>query len=94
MAACLGQAACADEDGDGFNDYCYFDFRDDQPLSPVVKIFSIDGRMQISLTDVRDNRIAWDGVDLMGRRCLPGVYLFTVEDGGRKLDSGMIYLVR
>ncbi|RJP82326.1 MAG: hypothetical protein C4524_00825 [Candidatus Zixiibacteriota bacterium] len=79
---------------DTFNDTLYFDFGDDSYADPRVNIFTLDGRLLVSLTTVAGNAIPWLGRDQGGRECLPGVYLYTFDDGGRKVASGMLYLAR
>jgi gliding motility-associated-like protein len=80
--------------GDGYNDELMFDFGDEHFSSPRVNIFGLDGRLVKSLDTVTDNGIRWDGRDRNGGECVPGSYLYTLEDGGQKKASGIIYLAR
>ncbi len=79
---------------DGFNDLLYFSFEDDRFTSPKVDIFQIDGIIITSLTVITDNAIVWNGRDRLGRLCLPGAYLYVFEDQGKKVKSGLVYLMR
>ncbi len=80
--------------GDRFNDTLHFNFGDEQFRAPVVKIFTIDGRLVRTLDDVNYDTIDWDGRDKNGSECAPGPYLYTFDDGGTKISSGIIYVAR
>jgi len=79
---------------DTYNDSLYFDFGDDRFAFPKVTIFTIDGRLVTSLDRVTDNAIVWLGRDPGGRECIPGAYLYVLQDAGVKITSGLIYLAR
>lgn len=79
---------------DSYNDTLYFDFGDDAFVNPKANVFTLDGRHVISLTQVENKAIVWMGKDKSGNLCLPGAYLFTFEDQGRKVTSGLIYVAR
>jgi hypothetical protein len=79
---------------DTYNDLLYFDFGDETYLAASVKIFTLDGRLVVSLSEQIGNVIRWDGEDRSGSACAPGSYLYVLEDGGRKVSSGIIYLAR
>jgi|GEM_PF-2910331 len=79
---------------DTYNDTLYFDFGDDQFSFPKVTIFTVDGRLVTSLDRVADNAIIWTGRDHGGRECIPGAYLYVLQDARIKITSGLIYLAR
>ena len=79
---------------DSYNDTLYFDFGDDTFTSPRASIFTLDGRLVITLTKVENNALVWMGKDKSGNLCLPGAYLYTFEDAGRKVSSGLVYVAR
>jgi hypothetical protein len=79
---------------DGYNDSLYFDFGDDVFIAPKITIFTIDGRLVTSLDEVTDNAIVWLGRDNRGNECIPGAYLYILQDSGTKITSGLIYLAR
>ncbi|MBD3165334.1 hypothetical protein GF324_01930, partial [bacterium] len=79
---------------DTYNDTLYFNFMDDGFSSPRVMIYTIDGKVIRSLDTRTRNHIFWNGLDQVGRKCLPGAYLYVLDDNGKKAKSGLIYLVR
>jgi hypothetical protein len=81
--------------GDGYNDTLKFDFGDERYGSPRVNIFSLDGRLVASLQSVEAQRfIYWMGKDRSGNDCPPGAYLYTLQDGDKKVASGIVYVAR
>ena len=79
---------------DRYNDTLYFAFGDEVYDAPVVKIFTIEGHLVRTLDHSVANSIEWDGRDDGGRECAPGPYLYTLDDGGKKISSGIVYVAR
>lgn len=79
---------------DGYNDTLYFDLGDDRFKSPAIEIFYLDGRAVTKLHEVRAGAICWNGRDRNGQNCAPGAYMYVFSDSQRKLQSGLIYVVR
>jgi len=78
---------------DGFNDAVDFDFSElADRSSPVVKIFSFNGRLVRTLSESSGSRLDWDGTDENGERLLPGVYLYVIELGGERVTRGSVTL--
>lgn len=85
---------------DSYNDSAKFDWKDvDQDLyAPVLRIFNIRGAVVATIPFDESNRDSgeydWDGRDDSGKPLAAGIYLWLIEDGGKKLGSGYISLVR
>lgn len=85
---------------DSYNDSAKFDWKDvDQDLyAPVLRIFNIRGAVVATIPFDRSVKDAgeyyWDGRDDRGEPLAAGIYLWVIEDGGKKLGSGYISLVR
>lgn len=80
--------------GDGYNDTLYFAFGDNRYQSPVVNIFSLDGRLVATERTVQTHAVIWLGRDRYGKDCAPGAYLYVFEDGDRRVSSGIVYVAR
>ena len=80
--------------GDSFNDRVGFGVAEFSLLQPVLRIFSFEGRLIRTNTDVEDGMLFWDGRDETGRDQRPGVYLFTIEDAQEVVASGHLTLAR
>ncbi len=80
--------------GDSYNDTLHFYFGDEIYSDPVIKIFTVDGKLVKTLEHAAQRSIDWDGRDRDGNDCAPGPYLYTFDDGGRKISSGIIYVAR
>ncbi len=80
--------------GDSYNDTLHFYFGDEIYGNPVIKIFTVDGKLVKTLDQAVHRGIDWDGRDRDGNDCAPGPYLYTFDDGGRKISSGIIYVAR
>jgi len=86
--------------GDTYNDATKFDWKDiDQDLyAPVLRIFNIRGAAVATIpfdkSISESGEYFWDGRDESGKPLAAGVYLWLIEDGGKKLGSGYISLVR
>ncbi|HEY3296519.1 MAG TPA: FG-GAP-like repeat-containing protein [bacterium] len=80
--------------GDGYNDTLHFAFGDNTYKWPVVTIFSLDGRLVSTERSFRSNSIVWLGRDRYGKECPPGAYLYTFQNGDKKITSGIIYVAR
>lgn len=85
---------------DSYNDSAKFDWKDvDQDLyAPVLRIFNIRGAVVATIPFDESSRDSgeydWDGRDDSGKPLAAGIYLWLIEDGGKKLGSGYISLVR
>ena len=80
--------------GDDVNDLVEFDVREFGLSQPTVEIYTFEGRLIRSLSDVSSGKIEWDGTDDSGERQPPGVYLYVVRDGGQDVASGQVTLAR
>ena len=78
---------------DGYNDIVDFDLsRLANISSPVVRIFSFNGRLVQTLRDFNGQSIQWNGTDNSGNQLRPGVYLYVIEENNRLLARGSITL--
>ncbi|RMH84582.1 MAG: hypothetical protein D6681_16550 [Calditrichaeota bacterium] len=80
--------------GDGKNDRAEFDLRQVVVSSPALEIFDFAGRRVYTLTGVQGNKMIWNGLDHSGRELLPGIYLFVLKDGGKRITTGYVVLAR
>lgn len=80
--------------GDGVNEVVKFDTREFGLNQPTVEIYTFEGRLIRSLSDVSSGKIEWDGTDDSGEKQPPGVYLYVVRDGGQDVASGQVTLAR
>jgi len=79
--------------GDGYNDEVVFQVAGMALTDPVVKIFDRGG---IEVREIRGSSqwLMWDGRNDSGREMEPGVYLYLLIDGNKKLNSGTVVLAR
>nr|WP_272509510.1 FG-GAP-like repeat-containing protein [Salinibacter ruber] len=80
--------------GDGVNEAVKFDTREFGLNQPTVEIYTFEGRLIRSLSDVSSGKIEWDGTDDSGEKQPPGVYLYVVRDEGQDVASGQVTLAR
>jgi len=79
--------------GDGKNDELLFDLTAFYLDDPRLMIFSLAG-VKLTTLAARNNIIYWDGRDETGRELPPGVYMYAISDGKRKIKSGVVTLAR
>lgn len=79
---------------DGFNDVVEFEVAEFGLTQPVLKIFSFEGQLIRTVDTVSGGRMRWDGRDDNEQEQPPGVYLYTVQEGGRTAASGHVTLAR
>jgi len=79
---------------DGFNDRAGINYAQIGINNPILKIYSIDGRLLRINTEPEGYTLYWDGFDKNGKSQLPGVYLFVLEDGNEVVATGTITLAR
>jgi outer membrane protein assembly factor BamB len=82
---------------DGRNDSAKVHFPGyNELIAPALRIYDLRGLAVRTIA--RSNRnefvIGWDGYDESRRLMLPGVYLWLLEDNGKKVGSGQIVLIR
>lgn len=77
---------------DSYNDRAGFRIEFLFLANPSIKIFSMGGRLIKELTKVENGYIYWDGTDKTGDLELPGVFLYVLLDGNRKVESGVVGL--
>ena len=80
--------------GDGYNDEVVFQVAGMGLDSPVVKIFDRRGMEVKEIKESSDYWLVWDGKNENGREMEPGVYLYLLMDGAKKLNSGTVVLAR
>lgn len=82
--------------GDTYNDRVKFDYKDFEVTEPVLRVFNIRGAVVATLELDDKGEYYWDGHDRQkgGKPLAAGIYLWLIEDGGKKLGSGYISLVR
>ena len=80
--------------GDSFNDRVGFGVTEFSLQQPVLRIFSFEGRLIRTNSEMEDGMLFWDGLDEGGREQRPGVYLFTIEDAQEVVASGHLTLAR
>ena len=83
--------------GDGVNEQAIFDFSAFNLVHPTLKIFTLTGRLIRRLEDqaaAGRRQFLWDGRDDDGRIPGPGVFIYLIEEGGRKVESGHVALIR
>lgn len=80
--------------GDTFNDAVTFQVTEFGLQTPVLRIFSFEGRLIRTEAELVDGFLTWNGQDESGRDQRPGVYLYTVEDDNQVVASGHITLAR
>jgi len=80
--------------GDGYNDEVVFQVAGMGLDSPVVKIFDRRGMEVKEIKESSDYWLVWDGRNENGREMEPGVYLYLLMDGAKKLNSGTVVLAR
>jgi hypothetical protein len=79
---------------DGFNDRAVFDFGELTLLQPQLKILKFNGSPLLTLTQPRNFTFEWNGRDDSGREQQPGIYLYILSDGDRRVASGYVVLAR
>ncbi|MDZ7298500.1 MAG: choice-of-anchor D domain-containing protein [candidate division KSB1 bacterium] len=81
---------------DSYNDRVRFDYKDFEVTEPVLHLFNIRGAVVATFQLKDSGEYYWDGRDREsnGKSLPAGIYLWLIEDGGRKLGSGYISLVR
>jgi hypothetical protein len=79
---------------DGFNDVVYFSFESMELESPVLNIFSMNGREIVALDQPSGSEFCWDGKNEDGDDQRPGVYIYLLQDGSEEIASGTIVLAR
>ncbi|MCP4634741.1 MAG: hypothetical protein GY855_17570, partial [candidate division Zixibacteria bacterium] len=79
--------------GDGLNDELIFDLTALYLDNPHLMIFSMTGVRLVTLSP-SNKFISWDGKDESGRALPPGVYMYTITDGKRRIKSGVVTLAR
>jgi len=80
--------------GDGYNDYVGFDFKEFSLNTPMLKIFDFQGRDIIILDEYTQSKFIWDGRDHQKHEAQPGVYLYILQDGARNVARGYVVLAR
>jgi hypothetical protein len=81
--------------GDGKNDVARITFYDFELFNPSVKLFDLRGiQVNTIFQQTAPGEIHWDGSDEHRQSVLPGVYLWVLEDGGKKIASGSITVIR
>ncbi len=75
---------------DGYNDRVGFDVQYLYLSQPKIKIFSMEGRFVRQLEHFKNQIIYWDGRNSNGHLETPGVYVYFLFDGDRKIKSGVI----
>ncbi|WP_263786393.1 FG-GAP-like repeat-containing protein [Salinibacter grassmerensis] len=61
---------------------------------PTVEIYTFEGRLIRTLSEVTSGKVKWDGTSESGEEQPPGVYLYVVRDGGQDVASGQVTLAR
>lgn len=61
---------------------------------PTVEIYTFEGRLIRTLSEVTSGKVKWDGTNESGEEQPPGVYLYVVRDGGQDVASGQVTLAR
>ncbi len=79
---------------DGFNDRAVFDFGELTLQQPQLKILKFNGSPLLTLTQPRNFTFEWNGRDDSGRDQQPGIYLYILSDGDRRVASGYVVLAR
>ncbi len=80
--------------GDGYNDAIEFNFSGLNLDSPSLHIFDANG-VPVWVNKPQNGKIyAWDGRDEEGKDLQPGVYLYTLLDGGSNVASGYVVIAR
>ncbi|HEX9654835.1 MAG TPA: CARDB domain-containing protein, partial [bacterium] len=79
---------------DGFNDLAVFDFGELILQQPQLKILKFNGSQLATLTQPRNFSFEWNGRDDNGREQHPGIYLYILTDGDRRVASGYVVLAR
>lgn len=79
---------------DGFNDLAVFDFGELTLLQPLLKILKFNGSPLTTLANPRNFQFEWNGRDDNGRDQQPGIYLYVLSDGDRRVASGFLVLAR
>jgi gliding motility-associated-like protein len=81
--------------GDGINDQTVFDFSSFDISHPTLKLFNIAGRLIRSLEPSRPRQeFYWDGLDDDAQLVPPGLFIYIIEEDGRKIESGHVAMVR
>ncbi|MDZ7343505.1 MAG: choice-of-anchor D domain-containing protein [candidate division KSB1 bacterium] len=81
--------------GDGKNEVARILFHDFELFNPKVKLFDLRGiPINTLFQQAVPGEIHWDGCDENRQLVLPGVYLWVLEDGGKKIASGSITVIR
>jgi gliding motility-associated-like protein len=79
---------------DGFNDAVIFDLRNLSLQSPQLKIFDLKGNLLTTFSEPQAMEFRWDGNDRNGRPQAPGLYLYLLLEGDKKMASGYVVLAR
>jgi hypothetical protein len=81
--------------GDGSNDAAKFQFRELELFNPTLKIFDMRGVTLYTVSgDGGGNELEWNGLDDHRNYVLPGVYLWILQDGSRRVGSGYVTVIR
>lgn len=80
--------------GDNYNDRAEFNLRELGVVNPSLEIYDTRGRRIQSISNLQDNTLTWDGNDQSGEAQLPGVYLYILKDGSKKVAKGYVVLAR
>ena len=75
---------------DGINDQMQFFIGYLDLSNPRIIIFSLDGRKINELSDVEEGFISWNGRNKQGEVVFPGLYIFVLMEGSRKITTGTI----
>jgi hypothetical protein len=71
-------------------------FRIERPGDAVLRVFGVDGRAVATLARGRfepgPHDAAWDGRDDRGARVPAGLYLVTLDSGGRRATGRVVHL--
>lgn len=80
--------------GDGYNDYVEFKYPKMYEEKPEILIFNLKGRKVKKINDFSNYEYRWYGTDDDGKELDPGVYIYILEVGGKRISSGTITLIR
>lgn len=81
--------------GDEFNPEAIIEFSETKHPAAVLRLFDLRGlQVRVFHRPTGPNRFAWDGRDENRGLVLPGVYLWILEEKGKRIDSGRISVIR
>jgi len=82
--------------GDGINEHTVFDFSAFDISHPTLKVFNLAGRLirRIEYHGGLNREFIWNGLDDDGQLIPPGLFIYIIEEDGRKIESGHVVMVR